>query len=154
MIVEPEKYIRDFATAGADLIIVHQEVCPHLYRTIQQIHDAGARAGVAINPGTPWVMVEEVLNLADLILVMTVNPGFGGQKFIDMSSKIRQIRAVMEDKGASPEIEVDGGISVSTAPLVVQAGARVLVAGTSIFGSPAGVSAAVSELRAAAECAL
>lgn len=155
MIVEPERYVSVFAEAGADLITVHAEVSPHLYRTLEHIHDCGKRAGVAINPATPWVAVEEVLELADLILVMTVSPGFGGQDFIDaMIPKIRRLRAELDRRGSSTEIEVDGGINRETTPLVVDAGARVLVAGTSVYRAPEGVAASVSSLRDAALDAL
>lgn len=154
MIVEPEQYVPDFVAKGANIVIVHQEASPHLYRTLQQIKDLGARAGVAINPGTPWISVQEVLALADLVLVMTVNPGFGGQAFIDMTPKIRAIRRYLDEHDLTTEIEVDGGISKETVPAVVRAGARVLVAGTSVYRSPIGVSAAVRELRQTAETVL
>jgi len=152
MIVEPERYVAGFADAGADLITVHAEVSPHLYRTVQQIHGHHKRAGVAINPGTPWIAVEEVLGLADLILVMTVNPGFGGQEFIEsMISKVSRVREEIERRGVETELEVDGGIDIATAPRVAEAGARVLVAGTSTYGAPEGMSRAVADLRRAAE---
>jgi ribulose-phosphate 3-epimerase len=155
MIVEPERYVPDFAEAGADLIIVHQEVSPHLYRTLQQIHDHGKRAGVAINPATPWVTLQEVLDLADLILVMTVSPGFGGQEFIEaMLTKIGAVRRELDRRDLETEIEVDGGINEETAARVVRAGARVLVAGTSVYRAPSGVSQAVRDLRAAASAGL
>jgi ribulose-phosphate 3-epimerase len=155
MIVEPERYIEDFRRAGTDLIIVHQEVSPHLYRTLQLIREAGARAGVAINPGTPWESVGEVLPVADLVLVMTVNPGFGGQRFIsDMLPKIRAVRAELDRRGLSAELEVDGGVDRSTIVRVVEAGARVAVAGTSVYRAPQGVSDAVRELRTLADGAL
>lgn len=151
MIVEPERYVETFAEAGADLIIVHVEVSPHLYRTLEQIKGCGKRAGVALNPGTPWMAIEEVLGLADLVLVMTVNPGFGGQDFIAaMLPKIHRVREEVDQRGLSTEIEVDGGINEETAPLVVQAGARVLVAGTSVYGAPQGVERAVQDLLVAA----
>jgi ribulose-phosphate 3-epimerase len=154
MIVEPERYVPDFVETGADIVIVHQEASPHLYRTLQQIKDLGARAGVAINPATPWIAVQEVLALTDLVLVMTVNPGFGGQAFIDMTPKIRTIRRYLDEHNLTTEVEVDGGITTETVPAVVEAGARVLVAGTSVYRSPIGVSAAVRELRQAADGAL
>ena len=155
MIVEPERYIEDFQRAGANLIIVHQEVSPHLYRTLQRIREVGARAGVAINPGTPWESVREVLQVADLVLVMTVNPGFGGQRFIsDMLPKVRAVRAELDRRGLSTELEVDGGIDRSTVGQVVQAGARVIVAGTSVYRATSGVDHAVRELRLTAEQAL
>jgi ribulose-phosphate 3-epimerase len=155
MIVEPERYVAAFAELGVDLITVHQEVSPHLYRTLQHIHDVGARAGVAINPGTPWRAIEEVLDLADLVLVMTVNPGFGGQEFIaDMLPKVRAVRAELDRRGLDTELEVDGGVDPDTVAAVVEAGARVLVAGTSVYRAEEGVSFAVERLRALAEGAL
>jgi ribulose-phosphate 3-epimerase len=151
MIVEPERYVAAFAEAGADLIIVHTEVSPHLYRTLEQIHDCGKRAGVAMNPATPWTVLEEVFGLADLILVMTVNPGFGGQEFIEpMLSKIGRVREELDRRGLTTELEVDGGIDEQTAPRAVGAGARVLVAGTSIYRAPDGVAQAVERLYQAA----
>lgn len=155
MIVEPERYIEDFQRVGTNLIIVHQEVSPHLYRTLQLIRDAGARAGVAVNPGTPWESIREVLPVADLVLVMTVNPGFGGQRFIaDMLPKIRSVRAELDRRGLATELEVDGGVDRTTIGPVVQAGARVMVAGTSIYRAPSGVEIAMRELRSLAERAL
>jgi ribulose-phosphate 3-epimerase len=151
MIVEPERYVADFAEAGADLLIVHSEVSPHLHRTVQQIHDHGKRAGVAINPATPWIAVEHVLDLADLILVMTVNPGFGGQEFIaSMLPKVRRLREEIDRRGLDTELEVDGGVTVSTMPRLAEAGARVFVAGTSVYHSPQGVAGAIAALREAA----
>jgi ribulose-phosphate 3-epimerase len=155
MIVEPERYVPAFAEAGADLITVHAEVSPHLYRTLQQIKDHGKQAGVAINPATPWTAVEEVLQLADLILVMTVSPGFGGQEFIDaMLPKIRRVRDELDARGLPAALEVDGGINEETAPLVVDAGARVLVAGTSVYRAKEGVGAGIAALREAGARAL
>jgi ribulose-phosphate 3-epimerase len=155
MIVEPERYIEDFVRAGTDLIIVHQEVSPHLYRTMQLIREAGIRAGVAVNPGTPWESVSEVLHLADLVLVMTVNPGFGGQRFIsEMLPKIRSVRDELDRRGLTTELEVDGGVDRETIAQVVEAGARVTVAGTSIYRAEDGVSDAVRELRDLAQAAL
>ncbi len=155
MIVEPERYIEDFQRAGANLIIVHQEVSPHLYRTLQLIRDSGARSGVAINPGTPWESVRDVLPVTDLVLVMTVNPGFGGQRFLsDMLPKIRAVRAELDRRGLGTELEVDGGVDLSTIGQVVTAGARVTVAGTSVYRSREGVEHAVRELRTLAEGAL
>ncbi|GAC1446147.1 MAG: ribulose-phosphate 3-epimerase [Chloroflexota bacterium] len=151
MILEPERYVPVFAEAGADLITVHVEVSPHLYRTVQQIHDLGKRAGVALNPATTWHAIEEIVDCADLILVMTVNPGFGGQAFISaMVPKIARIRELLDRKGSMAELEVDGGIDVHTAPHVISAGARVLVAGTSIFKANRGVVTAFGDLRTAA----
>jgi ribulose-phosphate 3-epimerase len=154
MIVEPERFVPDFVAAGADLLIVHSEVSPHLYRTMQQIKDLGARAGVAVNPGTSWHAIEEVLDIADLVLVMTVNPGFGGQAFIEsMLPKVSRVMHEIDQRGLHTELEVDGGVAMETVRDVVTAGARVLVAGTSVYRAPHGVAAAVHELRAAAESA-
>jgi ribulose-phosphate 3-epimerase len=155
MIVEPEKYVADFSRAGADLIIVHQEVSPHLYRTLEQVHESKVRAGVAVNPATPASAVQEVLGLADLVLVMTVSPGFGGQEFIaSMLPKIEWLRNEVDRLGLDTEIEVDGGITTENAGRVVAAGARVLVAGTSVYRAPKGVSEAIQSLRAAGEASL
>lgn len=154
MIVEPERYLEDFQRAGMDLIIIHQEVSPNLYRTLQNIHELGVRAGVAVNPGTPWEAVRDVLHLADLVLVMTVNPGFGGQRFIsEMLPKIRLVRAELDRNDLLAELEVDGGIDRETIAQVVEAGARVMVAGTSVYRATEGVSGAVHALRALAESA-
>jgi ribulose-phosphate 3-epimerase len=149
MIVEPERYVPDFAQAGADVIIVHQEASIHLHRTIQQIKGLGRGAGVAINPATPLAVLQEILNDVDLVLCMTVNPGFGGQEFIpSMLSKITRLRAMIQQHGAHCDLEVDGGIHAETAPLVVRAGANLLVAGSAIYDDPDGVAAAISKLRA------
>ena len=148
MIVEPERYVAEFASAGADVIIVHQEATPHLHRTIQQIHHLGKKAGVAINPSTPAAMLEDILGDVDSVLVMTVNPGFGGQEFIaETLPKIARVRQMMVERGLERDIEVDGGISAATAPRVVKAGANLLVAGAFIFGSQEGVAAAIRRLR-------
>ncbi|HEY7779339.1 MAG TPA: ribulose-phosphate 3-epimerase [Ktedonobacterales bacterium] len=151
MIIEPERYLQDFATAGADLLIVHQEASPHLHRTIAQIKRLDKRAGVAINPATPLAMIQEVLDLADLFLIMTVDPGFGGQGFIaSMLSKVERLRAMLDGRGLRTDIEVDGGIHGETAPQAIHAGANVLVAGSAIYDDPAGPAAALAKLRAAA----
>lgn len=150
MIVEPERYVADFAQAGADVIIVHQEVSPHLHRTVEQIKRAGKRAGVAINPATPLATLQEILNDIDLVLCMTVDPGFGGQQFISgVLPKIARLRAMIEQHGASCDLEVDGGIHAETAPLVVKAGANVLVAGSAVYGDRDGVTAGIQRLRQA-----
>jgi ribulose-phosphate 3-epimerase len=150
MIVEPERYLSDFAAAGADLLIVHQEVSPHLHRTIQQIKRLGKRAGVAINPATPLAAVLEILDDVDLLLVMTVDPGFGGQEFIHSSlPKIERLRAMLAARKLTCDLEVDGGINAETAPLAVRAGANVLVAGSSVYGHPDGPGAGIAALRAA-----
>jgi len=131
MISPVEPYIDAFAEAGADLLTVHIEAGPHVHRTMQSIRAAGAKAGVALNPGTPATAVSQLLDIADLVLVMTVNPGFGGQGFLDMTSKVTAIRGMIGDRPI--HVQVDGGIDVKTAPRVTQAGANVLVAGSSVF---------------------
>ena len=149
MVEPPEDFIERFAKAGADTIIVHQEATPHLHRAIQQIHHLGKKAGVAINPSTPAGALSEVLGSLQLALVMTVNPGFGGQDFIpETLSKIRQIRNAIRERGLNCEVEVDGGINHQTARLVVEAGANVLVCGTAVFDSRDGIPAAVRRLLA------
>ena len=149
MIVEPERYLEEFAEAGADRLLVHQEACTHLHRALQTIRELGREAGVAINPGTPLSVVEEVLDMADIIQVMTVNPGFGGQEFIHTQlDKIRRLRQILDDRGFSTPIAVDGGIDTITAPQVVSAGATVLVAGSSIYNDKASVAQNVAALRA------
>ncbi len=136
MIVEPEKYIEAFAKAGADILTVHVETSPHLHRTLQQIRQAGARPAVVLNPSTPVSAVEEVLGEVEMVLVMSVNPGFGGQSFIESTvEKVRRLRAMMDARGLSVDIEVDGGINAQTARRVVEAGATVLVAGSYVFGA-------------------
>ncbi|MBN1666072.1 MAG: ribulose-phosphate 3-epimerase, partial [Anaerolineales bacterium] len=138
MITNPEPYLEVFVNAGADRLIVHQETCPHIYRTLQAIRALGGEAGVAINPGTPVGVIDEVLEMADVIQVMTVNPGFGGQEFIfSQLEKIKQLRQLIQQRDLSTRIAVDGGINSTTAPLVAEAGATILVAGSSIFNSDA-----------------
>lgn len=148
MIVEPERYLADFAEAGADRLMVHLEACLHLHGVLQQIHDLGVEAAVAINPSTPLCALDEVLDLTDVIQVMTVNPGFGGQAFIHSQvDKIRRLRQTLEDRGLEISIAVDGGIGPATAPLVVEAGATILVAGSSIYNSKATVEENVAAIR-------
>jgi ribulose-phosphate 3-epimerase len=148
MIVEPERYLADFARAGADGLTVQVEACPHLHRTLQQIRELGKRAGLALNPGTPAGAVSEVLDLTDLLLAMTVNPGFGGQAFLPSTlNKIRQLSAWVNERGLATEIEVDGGIDPKTTPQVTAAGATVLVAGTSVFKAGVPVAEAIARLR-------
>ncbi|AUX48241.1 ribulose-phosphate 3-epimerase [Sorangium cellulosum] len=138
MIVEPERYVAEFAAAGADRISVHVEASPHLHRTLQQIRDAGARPGVVLNPHTPEESIRHVLPDLDLILVMSVNPGFGGQKFIPGAvPKLQSVRQMIDQAGLETVLEVDGGIAPSTAGQVVAAGARALVAGAAVFGAAA-----------------
>ena len=149
MIVEPERYLKEFADAGADRLFVHQEACTHLHRVLQTIRELGIEAGVAINPATPLNVLEEVLELADIIQVMTVNPGFGGQEFIQSQlSKISHLRQILDERGYRTPIAVDGGIDTTTAPLVVKAGATVLVAGSSIYNEKGTVAQNVAALRA------
>jgi ribulose-phosphate 3-epimerase len=149
MIVEPERYLSDFAHAGADILSVHQEACPHLHRTIQQIKQLGKQAGVVLNPSTPLATLEEVLDDLDLILLMSVNPGFGGQSFIEASvDKVCRLRRLLDERGAHAELEIDGGIDPRTAPRVVTAGATMLVAGSAVFRAPGGAGDGVRQLRA------
>lgn len=151
MIVQPERYVEDFVRAGADNVTVQAEACIHLQRTLAQIRKAGAKAGVALNPGTPEAVLEYVLDDIDLVLVMTVNPGFGGQQFLPaMLPKIRRVREMIAGAAHPIHIEVDGGIGPDTASPVVSAGANVLVAGTSVFGHAAGAVEGINALRAAA----
>ena len=148
MILEPERYLADFADAGADRLMVHQEVTVHLHRVLQQIRELGAESAVAINPSTPLCVLEDVLDLTDVIQVMTVNPGFGGQPFIHSQvDKIRRLREMLDERGLNISIAVDGGIDPTTAPLVVQAGATILVAGSSIYNSKASVAENVAAIR-------
>ncbi|MHA6532487.1 ribulose-phosphate 3-epimerase [Paenibacillus sp. BAC0078] len=155
MIENPERYIAEFAAAGASVITVHAEACVHLHRVVHQIKELGIMAGVAINPGTPALAVREVLEDVDLVLVMTVNPGFGGQSFIPGTlRKISQIREWAKGVNHTDlRIEVDGGIAEDTAPLVAAAGADVLVAGNAVFGR-SDRAAAIKAIREAAEAAL
>jgi len=165
MIERPENFIDEFARAGANSIIVHAETCPHLHRTIEQIHAAGAKAGVALNPSTPPSAIEYVLGDIESVLVMTVNPGFGGQQFIEsMIPKIRLVREMVGpvraagDSSANPgrdivDIAVDGGIDEETAPRVFAAGANLFVAGTSVFGANDEMSRNIERLRLAARSA-
>ena len=151
MVTEPGRYFPELVAAGAGIITVHAEACVHLHRVVQQIKEAGARAGAAINPATPVSAVEDVLPDLDLVLVMTVNPGYGGQTFIEsMIDKIARLRAALDEKGLDAELEVDGGIGPKTAGAVVDAGARVLVAGSAVYGSAAGVADAIASIRTAA----
>lgn len=151
MVEPPEEFIEPFARAGADTLIVHQESTPHLHRALQMIHGLKKKAGVALNPSTPTGLLAEVLGDVELILIMTVNPGFGGQKFIpETLKKIREVRGALEERGLNSEVEVDGGIHEETAPQVVRAGANVLVAGSAVFDAPDGVASAIRRLEKAA----
>ena len=147
MIENPDKYIEDFVSAGADLVTVHAEACPHLHRTIQNIKQTGVKAAVALNPASPLALIEEVLPMLDMVLLMTVNPGFGGQKFItEVMPKLRKLKAILEENKLDVDIQVDGGVTSETAPEVVSAGANILVAGSAIFGKP-DIKIAVEAIR-------
>ena len=153
MIAPVDPYIDAFAQAGADFITAHVEAGPHIHRTLQAIRAAGCKAGIALNPGTPAEVVAHLLDISDLVCVMTVNPGFGGQKFIDMTDKIRTLRAMIGDRPI--HIEIDGGVDAKTAPSVAQAGADVLVAGSAVFkggsaSNPAPYGENIRAIRAAA----
>ena len=154
MIVEPERYLEDFADAGADRLMVHQEACRHPHRVLQSIRELGVEAAMAINPGTPLSVLEELLDLTDLIQVMTVNPGFGGQPFIlSQVEKIRHLKQMLDEQSRDIPIAVDGGIDTTTAPLVVAAGATVLVAGSGIYNAKTSVADSVAALRASVKSA-
>ncbi len=151
MIVEPERHLETFADAGADAITVHYEVSPHLHRTLTQIRKLDCRSGVAINPSTPASCLDDVLEECDLALVMTINPGFGGQKLIPRTlAKVRQVRTEVDRQGLLTEIEVDGGVDAGNAKACVDAGANVLVAGTAVFGHADGPAAGARAVLAAA----
>ena len=137
MIVEPDKFIPQTAKLGATIMNVHYEACPHLHRTIQAIHAAGMKAGVTLNPATPVAVLEDIICDVDLVLLMSVNPGFGGQTFIENTiKKVHQLRQLIDQSGSVALIEIDGGVQDETAPRLVEAGADVLVAGSYVFGSP------------------
>ena len=149
MIEAPEHQISQFADAGANIITVHIETCPHIHRVVQAIKGVGVKVGVALNPGTPIDALRGVLPSLDLVLVMTVNPGFGGQSFIEaMLDKVARLRAELDERGLTAELEVDGGINAEVAPRVVKAGARVLVAGAAVFNSEQTVNEALKKIRA------
>jgi ribulose-phosphate 3-epimerase len=149
MIEEPDLYIALFRSAGADIITVHQETCPHLYRTIQIIKESGSKAGVALNPSTPVATMQEIINEIDLVLIMTVEPGFGNQHFIKNTlRKIHEVREMIDHSKKEIFLEVDGGIDLNTARLVIEAGADVLVAGTSVFKAES-IQKGIASLRTA-----
>ncbi len=151
MIVEPERFIKRFADSGAHCITVHIEACPHLHRALGQIKDCGCRAGVALNPHTPANSLLEIIDMLSLINVMTVNPGFGGQRYISgMNGKIRQLRDLIDQRNLPIEIEVDGGINAATVGGAMAAGATIAIAGTCIFQHADGIAAGLAELRRAA----
>ena len=148
MIVEPERRISDFIQAGVDHVTVHAEACTHLHRVIQQIKDGGCRAGVALNPATPISAIEEALPFLDIVLILTVNPGFGGQTLIpEVLDKVSRLRAIIDERGYEVEVEVDGGVNARTAADVVNAGADTLVAGSAVFNRRESVAEAMARLR-------
>jgi ribulose-phosphate 3-epimerase len=150
MIEQPDKFIREFVDAGADIITVHQEACVHLHRTIQAIQGLDVKAGVSVNPATPLSAIEHILEDVDLILIMTVNPGFGGQKFIESQvEKIRELNGLLKERGLDEkvEIEVDGGINLETAPLVANAGVDILVAGSFVFSQKEEIGERIRSLK-------
>ena len=148
MIESPEKYIQQFAQAGANIITVHVEVCPHLHRVVESIKELGVKAGVSLNPSTPLTAVDEVLPSLDLVLLMSVNPGFGGQQFIESTvGKIARLRRRLDELGSAAELEVDGGITADIAPRVARAGARVLVAGAAVFNKKESVAQALGRIK-------
>ncbi|GAA0091606.1 ribulose-phosphate 3-epimerase [Paraclostridium bifermentans] len=147
MIENPDNYIKDFVDAGCDMIVVHEEACTHLHRTIQNIKSFNVKAGVALNPATPIENIKYILNDIDMVLIMTVNPGFGGQSFIGtMIDKIKELKSLIDEKGLDVDIQVDGGIKPSNVSEVVKAGANVIVAGSAIFNSD-DIEATVKEFR-------
>ena len=152
MIEEPDRYLEAFASAGADILTVHQEACTHLHRTVERIRELGVRPGVAINPATPLESVQEVLPGIDLLLVMSVNPGFGGQSYIQASyGKLRRARLMLDDLGSTAELEVDGGVDAGNASAIVEAGATVLVAGSAVYRHPDGPAAGTQAIRRAVQ---
>jgi len=149
MIEAPEHQVNQFVDAGADIITVHIEACPHIHQVVQKVKESGVKVGVSLSPGTPINTLEGILSSLDLVLVMTVNPGFGGQTFIEaMLDKVAHLRAELDKKGLTAELEVDGGINAEIAPKVVRAGARVLVTGAAVFNSGQTVAKALKRIRA------
>ena len=149
MIVEPERYLEDFVKAGADTLLVHQEACPHLHRTVQQIKSLGKKAGEVVNPATSLTTLDEILPELDQILIMSVNPGCGGQSFIgDAVDKVRRLKRMLDERGLGTPIEIDGGVGPDNAARVVAAGATLLVAGSSVYGAPGGAAEGIRRLRA------
>lgn len=150
MIEHPERYLEAFAEAGAGILTVHEEACVHLHRTLQWIRELGVKAGVALNPATPLESVREVLPMVDLLLVMSVNPGFGGQTYIEATTdRLRRARVLVDELAPEAELEVDGGVEASNAGIIVGAGASVLVAGSSVYHHPEGAAAGIRALRSA-----
>ncbi len=152
MVVKPDELAPRYIAAGCNTVLIHFETCPHLHRSLEAISNLGARCGIVLNPHTPASSIAEVLSMIDEVLVMTVNPGFGGQRYIAaMEAKIATVRQMIETSGHEIELEVDGGISPATAPAAVAAGADVLVAGSAIFGHREGTATGITELRAAGD---
>ena len=150
MITNPEEFVPLFAKAGADIIIVHQEVTPHLHRIVQQIKSFGKKAAIALTPSTPTSLLEDILSLLDMVLIMTVNPGFGGQEFIpEMLPKIEKLRRIIAERNLTCDIEVDGGIHEATIPLVVNAGANMLVTGSAVYNNSESVAQTMEKLKQA-----
>lgn len=150
MIEHPEQYISDFVNSGANIITVHVEACPHLHRIIQSIKEAHVKTGIALNPATPLSSIEEIIPYLDLVILMSVNPGFGGQVFIpETLEKIARLRRMLDDGGLNAELEVDGGITPDNAPNLVEAGASVLAIGNSVFKTEVGISQALQNIREA-----
>jgi ribulose-phosphate 3-epimerase len=148
MVEEPENLLPDFAQAGADVLTVHIETCPHIHRTLQSIRELGCMAGITLNPGTPAGSIEEVLPFVDLVLIMTVNPGYSGQTFIpEMVPKITWVRNVLDEVNPEAKIEVDGGLNAQTTPEAVEAGTEIFVAGSAVFGHPEGIQAGIASIR-------
>ena len=148
MIEQPERYISDFAKSGASIITVHVETCPHIHRTIHSIKELGVRAGVVLNPATPLSTLEEILPQVDMVLLMSVDPGFGGQAFIpETTRKVARLRRILDDNRLNAELEVDGGVTIDNAPGLVEAGARVLAIGSSIFKAEEGITQALRTFR-------
>jgi len=148
MIENPERHLEDFARAGATNLTVHIENTPHIYRTLESIHNLGCRASIALNPGTPASRIESIIPLLDMVLVMTVNPGYSGQEYIQgMVEKVRQVRELLRSHNSNARLEVDGGISETTLPEVFEAGADTIVSATAIFKYPGGISAGIQALR-------
>jgi ribulose-phosphate 3-epimerase len=150
MIEEPDRYLEAFVAAGASVLTVHQEACRHLHRTLTHIRELGAKAGVALNPATPLASVQDALPQIDLLLVMSVNPGFGGQSYIEASTeKVRRARAMLDEAGSEALIEIDGGVDAGNAAAIASAGADVLVAGSAVYGHPEGPAQGVRAIRGA-----
>jgi ribulose-phosphate 3-epimerase len=148
MIEQPERYLQAFADAGATNLTVHVETCPNLYRTLETIRELGCRPGVTLNPGTPALSLKEAIPLADLVLVMTVSPGYSGQVYIpQMTGKIREVRHMLDESGSKAWLEVDGGLTVETLPEAVQSGATAIVAATAVFKHPGGIRDGIQALR-------